>query len=167
MIQIVRANLVIGSDGSTTINGRSAGLSSLADRNRFHEMRQGFDAILIGGETARREPYQKTPIPLVVISRSLNLPESISLNPSHHLWNIPPKAAIERSLSEFGNALLIEGGAKFLSASLPWVTEIAITRSQVAGGENRIDLDRLIKDFSLTSEEIVESEKFQLFKRAN
>ena len=43
----VRANLVVGSDGATTLNGRSAGLSSANDRNRFHAMRAEFDVIVI------------------------------------------------------------------------------------------------------------------------
>jgi hypothetical protein len=64
----VAANLVIGADGSTTRGGSSRGLSFEADRQRFHQLRGEFDVILVGGNTARSEPYSKTPIPLIVLT---------------------------------------------------------------------------------------------------
>jgi riboflavin biosynthesis pyrimidine reductase len=61
------ATLVVGSDGSTSKDGSSRGVSSSADRSRFLERRRSVDAILIGGNTARNEPYRKTPVPVVVV----------------------------------------------------------------------------------------------------
>ena len=40
------ANLVIGSNGMSTLAGSSRGLSSPADRARFHQLRQAAEAIL-------------------------------------------------------------------------------------------------------------------------
>ena len=68
------ANLILGRDGGTSIRGRSAPLSSSSDRKRFHELRAMSDAIVIGGETARCEPYGKTPVPLIVVTRSQEVP---------------------------------------------------------------------------------------------
>ena len=73
----VLANLVLGSDGSTTLDGSSKALSSASDRKRFHELRTLASAILIGGNTARTEPYASTPVPLVVVTRSGEIPESV------------------------------------------------------------------------------------------
>lgn len=167
MKQLVRANLVIGIDGSTTVNGGSKGLSSRSDRDRFHAMRKEFDVILIGGETARNEPYDRTPIPLVVISRSSTVPVMVADNPMLNLWNISPEVAIKKCQAEIGKKVLIEGGPNFLKAALPWIDEISITRANVSEGENQIDLDSLLKDFSLINETSIGAEKYQLFKRIN
>jgi hypothetical protein len=63
-------------------------------------MRKEFDVILIGGETARNEPYGKTPIPLVVISRSSTVPVMVAANPMLNLWNISPEVAIKKCQAE-------------------------------------------------------------------
>lgn len=67
----VVATLVVGSDGSTSKESRSAGISSPEDRQAFLKRRREVDVIIVGGNTARHEPYNRTPVPLVVISRSL------------------------------------------------------------------------------------------------
>ena len=61
---ITTANLIVGKDGSTTKSGSSIGLSTDEDRTRFKALRDKNHLILIGGNTARREPYKRTPIPL-------------------------------------------------------------------------------------------------------
>jgi len=165
--QIVRANLVIGISGQTTLNGRSNGLSSPADRRNFHAMRQQFDVILIGGQTARTEPYQKTPIPLVVISRSASIPEPLKINPMLNWWQLSPELAIGKCQKEFGEKVLIEGGANLVLAALPWITELSLTRSAISEGENKLEVSKLIQNFELISEELTPDEKFQLYKRAN
>ena len=63
----VVATLVVGSDGSTAKDGTSRGVTSTLDRARFLERRRHVDAILIGGNTARNEPYRMTPVPVVVV----------------------------------------------------------------------------------------------------
>ena len=65
------ATLVVGSDGSTAKDWTSRGVTSPLDRALFLERRRHVDAILIGGNTARSEPYRKTPVPVVVISSSM------------------------------------------------------------------------------------------------
>ena len=53
----VRANMVTSADGAATIHGRSAGLSSEADRSLFALLRSLSDVILVGAGTARAERY--------------------------------------------------------------------------------------------------------------
>jgi len=53
----VMLNMVATADGRSTINGRSAPLSSRADRELFHGLRAPVDAVLVGAGTARTERY--------------------------------------------------------------------------------------------------------------
>ncbi len=55
--QGVRANMVSSVDGAATVSGRSAGLSSAADRHVFALLRTLADVILVGAATARAEGY--------------------------------------------------------------------------------------------------------------
>ena len=77
---IVSANLIVGIDGSTTANGSSIGLSNDEDRRRFHQLREKSDLIVIGGNTARREPYKRTPVPLYILTHS-----KVRLQPKNQL----------------------------------------------------------------------------------
>ncbi len=53
----VALNMVSSVDGSATLSGRSAGLSSEADRAHFHALRAASDAVIVGAGTARAERY--------------------------------------------------------------------------------------------------------------
>ena len=143
MAHRVAANLVVGSDGSTTLRGSSAGLSFPADRLRFHQLRREFGALLIGGNTAANEPYAKTPVPLIVLS-SRQLPVRILNNPLALGWNLELKAAIAKATATYGD-LLIEAGPKLIlqAKSLGLLTEIFLTISDIEGGEHPIDLAAL------------------------
>jgi riboflavin biosynthesis pyrimidine reductase len=162
---IVQANLVVGADGSTTINGSSNGLSSVIDRERFHKLRQSAQAILIGGNSARNEPYAKTSIKLIVLSTDKNL-ENMLKNPLAEVWNETPLAALEK-LSLMGvMRVLVEGGAKLLTPLLTAkaVDDFFLTKTRKIGGENKVDLSNLLSGYNLVSKEVVGEEEFCLFK---
>ena len=53
----VLLNMVSTVDGRATIDGRSAPLSSRADRELFHGLRLAADAVLVGAATVRMERY--------------------------------------------------------------------------------------------------------------
>jgi riboflavin biosynthesis pyrimidine reductase len=141
----VAANLVLASDGGTTINGSSIGLSFPADRQRFHQLRQEFDAILIGGNTARNEPYKKTPVPLIVLSHT-ELPLNIAANPLAQHWNLSIAEAIPRATRIYGD-LLIEAGPRLVQEALSagLVTELFLTISRSTSGENPVDIAELTR----------------------
>ena len=84
----VTVTLVVGADGSTTKNGNSAGVSNTVDRTAFLARRRNADCIIIGGNTARTEPYHRTPVPVIVISKSLINP--LADNRLAHCWNLSP-----------------------------------------------------------------------------
>ena len=75
----VRVNFAASIDGAVTVDGRSRGLSSDADRDLFHLLRAMSDVVLVGAGTVRAENYggakegpTATP-PIAVVTRSLDL----------------------------------------------------------------------------------------------
>lgn len=144
----VVATLVVGKDGSTSREQSSAGVSSPEDRKAFLQRRRQVDVIIVGGNTARREPYDRTPVPLVVISRSL-------VNPVHgnhlaHVWNCSPAEAVKKARTVFGEKILIEGGIsminELISESLIDQLELSVTNA--TGGDDQIDITSLLANFS-------------------
>ena len=135
------ATIVVGADGSSTIKGSSTEVTSAADRATFLQRRRLVDCIIIGGNTARNEPYSKTPVPLVVVSRQAhpNLPAA-------HVWDLDPKDALTKALQEFGENILIEGGASFISylleQNLVDVLELSVTHA--TGGADIFDYERFL-----------------------
>jgi riboflavin biosynthesis pyrimidine reductase len=154
------ASLVVGADGSTTKAGSSGGVSSAADRSVFLERRRQFDLILIGGNTARTEPYGTTPIPVVVLSRSDI--HDIAHNPKAHQWNLSPSQAIERAREEFGPRILIEGGPSLMRELLEegLIDDFFLTVTDVQGGENAIDWQEIINHFAFVEKNEVDGTQF-------
>jgi riboflavin biosynthesis pyrimidine reductase len=149
------ATLVVGSDGSTSKESRSAGVSSPADRKIFLQRRREVDCIIIGGNTARHEPYNRTPVPLVVISRSLVNP--VQGNHLALLWNCSPVQAVEKARTQFGEKILIEGGISMINELVEnkIIDRLELSVTQAVGGDDRIDWKALIAQYShCTSREI-------------
>jgi riboflavin-specific deaminase-like protein len=69
----LRVNFVASIDGAATRDGRSAGLSSPADKQVFHHLRATCDVILVGAGTARREAYKPARVPVALVSNRLSL----------------------------------------------------------------------------------------------
>ena len=75
----MRVNFASSADGAVTVDGKSKGLSSDADREVFHILRGLSDVVLVGAGTARAENYGGAREadghipPIAVVSRSLDL----------------------------------------------------------------------------------------------
>src|SRR4051794_5186948 len=75
----VRVNFAASADGAVTVDGRSRGLSSDADREVFHLLRAMADVVLVGAGTVRAENYggaregDRGIPPVAVVTRSLDL----------------------------------------------------------------------------------------------
>jgi 5-amino-6-(5-phosphoribosylamino)uracil reductase len=75
----VRVNFAASADGAVTVDGRSRGLSSDADREVFHLLRAMADVVLVGAGTVRAESYggaregDRAIPPIAVVTRSLDL----------------------------------------------------------------------------------------------
>ena len=163
----VLANLVLGSDGSTSMGGSSKSLSSAEDRRRFHELRAQASVILIGGNTARNEPYAQTPVPLVVITRSGEIPDSVRANPKTHIWDLDPISAVDKALKELGGTVLVEAGMSLIQGLLVAnkIDELYLTLSKISGGENVYDLSALTREFTVESSEKIDGETFLKLSR--
>lgn len=158
------ANLVIGQDGSTTSSGNSSGLSSQEDRRRFHELRSRIDVIIIGGSTARNEPYTKTPKPLVVVSKFEKIAE-ISANKLAEVTNLDPRKALQYAQSKYGENILVEGGPNLLNLVIDLVDELYITISKMTGDGQLVSFDGLTRNFVMEDMEKIDGEIFYRFKR--
>jgi riboflavin biosynthesis pyrimidine reductase len=168
---VVSANLIVGVDGSTTANGSSIGLSNDEDRQRFHQLRGESDLILIGGNTARREPYKRTPIPLYILTHS-----KVKLQPKNQLakqFQLTPKQLLEEvggkfeSSSELPIKLLVEAGPKLLLEMITQslVDYLYLTVSLNKKGENKVDIDELTKDFRLVRNETKKDYEFRYYEK--
>ena len=161
----VVANMVASADGRTTVEGRSAPLSSAADRVLFHALRGQVDAVVAGTGTLRTERYRRLvlkperreerrrrglqPDPLaVVLTRSGELPDIEMLSDPEQPKAVfagedaDPAAAFRTLRKEHGvRSLLCEGGAVLLGALLRagLVDELFFCLAPVlAGGEGQV-----------------------------
>lgn len=154
------ATLVVGTDGSTTKESRSTGVSSAADRQVFLQRRRTVDCIIIGGNTARNEPYNRTPVPLVVISRSLVNP--VQGNHLALLWNCSPVQAVEKARRQFGENILIEGGISMINELIDHsaIDQLELSVTTTSGGDDRINWKTLLARFAHCQSREIEGTTF-------
>ena len=128
------ATLVVGSDGSTSKESRSAGVSSPEDRKAFLQR--------------RREVDVRTPVPLVVISRSLVNP--VQGNHLALFWNCSPAMAVDKARSLFGERILIEGGVSMINELLAHkkIDQLELSVTPATGGEHSVDIKELLAHFA-------------------
>ena len=168
---ITSANLIVGADGSTTLAGSSIGLSTEEDRRRFHELRSKNDLILIGGNTARREPYKRTPIPLYILTHT-----KVRLQTKNQLvkqFELTPAAMIEEIKSSFNPEqsatinLLVEAGPALLKRMVEagLIDNLYLTINLEKTGENLISMTELTKGFELISRENITPCDFLYYKK--
>jgi riboflavin biosynthesis pyrimidine reductase len=169
---IATANLIVGNDGSTTANNSSIGLSTDEDRLRFQQLRSRSDLILIGGNTARREPYKRTPIPLYILTHA-----KVRLQPKNQLAK-QFSLGIGELFSEISNSfppidstspinLLVEAGPILLKQmiELSLIDHLYLTKNLEKNGENKISIQELTRPFKLLSSEKVGSCEFMHYQK--
>lgn len=156
----VRANFVSTLDGSGVgADGRSGSINTAADGRIFHLQRELADCVLVGAGTARAEGYQRGATPIVVVSGSGRLPESLATGggdvvlvtcaasgraagpdvwvEGDHTVDLP--AVVARLRDAGMPCVLIEGGPRLfhdlLDAGL--VDELALTLApRIVGGDH-------------------------------
>jgi riboflavin biosynthesis pyrimidine reductase len=69
----VRLNMIASVDGATAVDGLSGGLGGPADRKVFAALRSLADLVLVAAGTVRAETYGPGPVPIAVVSGSLQL----------------------------------------------------------------------------------------------
>jgi len=169
---IATANLIVGSDGSTTANNSSIGLSTDEDRLRFKQLRSQSDLILIGGNTARREPYKRTPVPLYILTHA-----KVRLQPKNQLAK-QFSMGIADLFSEISNNfppteitspinLLVEAGPVLLQEmiDLALINHLYLTKNLEKNGENKISIEKLTAPFKLVTSERVGACEFAHYQK--
>jgi riboflavin biosynthesis pyrimidine reductase len=176
----VRANMATSLDGRTTLEGRSAGLSSPTDRTIFHHLRATSQIILVGLQTALAESYGKPkaankelarwrasaglpPSPRLIIATSH--PESyhfdaadgaVALRPHLNNDELAELVGLDRDLP---GGVLCEGGPHFLVrlAEMNLVDEycLAITPKLVGAGNLSLFPSELSHPLALGAESIL------------
>jgi riboflavin biosynthesis pyrimidine reductase len=167
---IVTANLIVGQDGSTTLNGSSTGLSTAPDRLRFHQLRVHQDLIIIGGNTARREPYKRTPIPLYILTHA-----KIRLQPKNQLakqFQLTPAQLLAEISNNFQCQqpqinVLVEAGPNLLIQMIDQslIDYLYLTVNLDKQGENRISISDLVENFELLESEKIQDCEFRKYKK--
>ena len=167
---IVTANLIVGKDGSTSKSGSSTPLSTQEDRDRFNALRLKNDLILIGGNTARREPYKRTPIPLYILTHT-----KVRLQPKNQLakqFSLSAKEMIAEICTKFENGkevinLLVEAGPSLLTQMISdsLIDQLYLTVNLDLNGDNQISISDLTSSFELVESEIVGSCEFRIYKK--
>ena len=151
-----RANILIDPLGRVRAGKNSARLSSMGDRMRFHRLRAWADCIVVGGETLRSEPYDKSALPVIVFSRSKRVISD---------WQVE---FLEIS-KKYGSKILIEAGPDLLGQLLDArvIEQIHLTRTNRQSDDIEspvFDLSR-IDDWKVTSVENDEENVFQVYRR--
>ena len=168
---ITSANLIVGADGSTTLANSSIGLSTDEDRRRFHEIRSKNDLILIGGNTARREPYKRTPIPLYILTHT-----KVRLQPKNQLakqFALSPAELINVLKNSFNPEqsgpinVLVEAGPTLLKQMIDegLIDNLYLTINLEKTGENHIELAQLTNNFKLIKSENIPPCNFLFYKK--
>lgn len=74
----LRVNMVSTLDGAAQgADGRSGGINNAADKRVFDALRRVADCIVVGAGTARTERYRPAAVPLVLVTRSAEVPERL------------------------------------------------------------------------------------------
>jgi riboflavin biosynthesis pyrimidine reductase len=122
--------------------------------------RRSADFLLIGGETARVEPYHRTPVPVVISSRSMI--NSLADNRLAHWWNLSPTEALAKGIKEFGENVLVESGPSIIDDLLlnKVLDGIYLSITTVIGGEKTIDIAALLGNFGEIDRQEVEGTQF-------
>ena len=156
----VFASLVVGTDGSTAKGGNSRGITSGVDRTAFLARRRSADFLLIGGETARLEPYHRTPVPVVISSRSMI--NSLADNRLAQWWNLSPTDALAKGMKKFGENVLVESGPSIIDELLlnKVLDGIYLSITSITGGENPIDIAELLGNFVEIDRQEVDGTQF-------
>ena len=156
----VFASLVVGTDGSTAKGGNSRGITSGVDRTAFLARRRSADFLLIGGETARLEPYHRTPVPVVISSRSMI--NSLADNRLAHWWNLSPTDALAKGMKKFGENVQVESGPSIIDELLlnKVIDGIYLSITSITGGENPIDIAALLGNFVEIDRQEVDGTQF-------
>lgn len=153
------ASLVVGGNSATTVHGDSRRLRTPEDRERFLALRAApeISLILVGGQSAKTEPYRSAPHPIAIFSRG-------------HIGEIPSLRTYIESLShEFPGTILCEGGVTLFHLLLreDLIDRAFISRVPIAGDGHYLDENLLREKLTCISSETLNQTTFEKYERAS
>ena len=109
----LRVNMVSTADGAATgPNGLSGSINNEVDGRVFRLLRELADVIVVGAGTARAEGYQPAAKPIVLVSRSGEVPDSLRTATSGSVLMATTEAAAGTARQALGDDnILVLGGA--------------------------------------------------------
>jgi dihydrofolate reductase len=152
------ASLVVGSNGATSLGGKSRPLSTPSDRARFLKRHHSAAAFIIGKKSAILESYAATDVPIFVFSRNsevLTLPHPLMQQVKVDRGDL---GEISRRIDQrIEGEIVVEAGASLLTALINAgvIDQWELTISPVEGDGDFIDYETLLMKFHV-SEEVAE-----------
>jgi riboflavin biosynthesis pyrimidine reductase len=153
----VIASFLVGRNNASTLSGQSIGLSTPEDRVRFLARHRSAAAFIIGKESARRESYSASNVPIFVFSRDvakLDFPHPMmqQVNVDRRLLEIT--RLIDQRIE---GDIVVEAGASLLTAlidvgAIDW---LELTQSPIEGDGHFVDVAALLKNFKVEENEVV------------
>lgn len=150
----VIASLVVGSNGATSLNGRSSGLSTAPDRARFLERHRSAAAFIIGKRSAAVESYAASQVPIFIFTRSTQ-----QLILAHPLMQ---QVTVDRNLAEITQLIdlritgeiVVEAGISLLRALIDVgaVDILELSISPIEGDGDFINVEELLSHFVVASD---------------
>lgn len=135
----LRVNMVSSVDGAATGGDNVTGsLNNAVDKQVFDLLRATSDAVVVGAGTARTEGYGPVEVPIVLVSRSGDVPEKLQQAPAGHVLlgttaTAPLLAAARDALGE-DNVLVTGEDAVNLPALLGRLHQRGLRRLLSEGG---------------------------------
>ncbi|WP_036508332.1 dihydrofolate reductase family protein [Nocardioides sp. URHA0020] len=161
----LRVNMVGSVDGAATgDSGKSGSLNNAADKRVFDHLRSVADVVVVGAGTARTEGYRPIDRPIVVVSRSDEVPETLrGAAPGRVLVErVDDPVAFKQTLVARGwTSILCEGGPTLLGDLLAGgvVDELCTTTvPRLVGGDHRRIIEGPAVDVPLRLHTLLESE---------
>ena len=130
----LRVNFVSTLDGASQgADGLSKGINNSADKRVFHTLRRRADVLIVGAGTLRDEGYAAPTLPLVIVSRSGNVPSSLVGSEHVHLATCSSAPGLEAARSQLGEERVFVLGddtvdipaLKALLAERGWVEQLS------------------------------------------
>lgn len=149
------ASLVVGSNGATTLGGKSRPLSTPIDRERFLKRHRSASAFIIGKKSAILESYAAANVPIFVFSRSsdaLTLPHPLMQQVTVNRGDL---AEISRRIDQrIEGEIVVEAGVSLLIAliNVGVIDQWELSISPLKGDGDFLDYERFLKKFDVSEE---------------
>ncbi|ROO88298.1 riboflavin biosynthesis pyrimidine reductase [Actinocorallia herbida] len=130
----LRANMIASADGAATREGLSGGLGNETDRLLFQALRGFADAIVVGAQTVRAEGYGRAPVPIAVVSRSLDLDFASPLFEGRTILVTVADAPRLAEAREHAEVIVAGEGSVDFAAAVTALHGLGLTRLLCEGG---------------------------------